>query len=131
MNLDDPEREVTCCWMEIKYQTKQAEKLCTDFDYAKRKLPKEVAEKLQAHINYIERAICFNDIMAYSPFKFHKLSGDRKDTFALDVGRKLGYRLLIEPLDENKNNIKKEKDIEKLKKCTKIILVVEVTNHYD
>ncbi len=117
--------------MEIQYGTKEAKKLCSDYKYAKKNLPNNVAEKLAAGITFIEQAKNYSDIMLYPPFKYHKLSGDRKNTSALDLGRKTGYRLLIEPLDENGHNIKEEKDIEIVKKCTKIILVVEVTNHYE
>ena len=117
--------------MDVEYKTKMVERLCKDYAYAKKQLPKEVADKLMGNINYIEQAICFADIMTYAPFKCHKLKGDRKDCYALDVGRKLGYRIIIEPLDENNKTLKKEKDINVIKECTKIVLVVEVTNHYD
>ena len=116
--------------MDIKYKTDKVKRLCKELAYAKKQLPAEVAEKLMAHINYIEQAACFSDIMTYLPFKFHKLQGDRKDEYALDVGRKLGYRIIIEPLDGNNKSLKKEKDINLIKNCTKIVLVVEVTNHY-
>jgi len=116
--------------MDIIYKTGKVEKLCTDLPYAKKELPTKVAEKLMAHINYIKQAFCFSDIMEYPPFNFHILKGDRKDDYALDIGRKLGYRIVIEPLDENNKSLKKEKDINVIKKCTKIVLVVEVTNHY-
>lgn len=116
--------------MEVKYKTNKIKKLCTEFAYAKKELPKEVAEKLMSHINLIEEATCFSDIMTYPPFKFHKLQGKRKDEYALDIGRQLGYRIIIEPLDENNKSLKREKDINVIKKCTKIVLVVEVTNHY-
>ena len=116
--------------MEVKYKNKKIEKLCTQLIHTKKELPKEVAEKLMSHINFIEQATCFADIIAYPPFKFHKLQGDRKDEYALDIGRQLGYRIIIEPLDENNKSLKKEKDINVLKKCTKIVLVVEVTKHY-
>ena len=117
--------------MEIEYQTDKVKRLCKDLSYAKKQLPTKVAEKLLAHINYIEQAACFSDIMTYLPFKFHKLQAEWKDNHALDVGRKLGYRIIIEPLDENNNSLKKEKDINVIRNCTKIVLVVEVTNHYD
>ena len=128
--LQDNRRVVKSVLMEIKYKTTKVQKLCENFSFAKKELPFEVAEKLMAHINYIEQATCFSDIMNYPPFKCHKLSGDRKDDYALDVGRKLGYRIIIEPMDENNKSLKKEKDINVIKKCTKIVLVVEVTNHY-
>ena len=124
------ESGVKNAWMDIKYKTDKVKRLCKELAYAKKQLPTEVAEKLMAHINYIEQATCFSDIMTYPPFKFHKLQGDRKDEYVLDVGRKLGYRIIIDPLDENSNSLKKEKDINVIKKCTKIVLVGEVTNHY-
>ena len=117
--------------MEVEYKMEKTKKLCKELAYAKKQLPTEVAEKLLSYINYIEQASCFADIMSYPPFHFHKLHGDRKDDYVLDVGRKLGYRIIIEPLDENYKSLKEEKDINVIKKCTKIVLVVEVTNHYD
>ena len=117
--------------MEICYETKDAEKKCTDFSYAKKKLPKDVAEKLASHINYIEQAEKFSDIINYPPFNFHKLLGDRKGYYALDVGRRLGYRIIIEPLDDNGDSLIKENDMKIITNCTKIVLVLEVTNHYD
>ena len=116
--------------MDVEYKTEKTKKLCKELAYAKKQLPTEVAEKLLSHINYIEQVSCFADIMNYPLFKFHKLYGDRKDDYALDVGRKLGYRIIIEPFDENNKSLKKEKDINVIKNCTKIVLVVEVTNHY-
>ena len=117
--------------MTIKYKDAKVERLCSDFAHAKKQLPADVAEKLFAHINYIEQATNFSDIMTYAPFHFHKLQGNRKDEYTLDIGRKLGYRITIEPLCENGQSLKKEKDINVIKNCTKIVLVLEITNHYD
>ena len=117
--------------MEVLYKTADTKKLCTNFAHAKKKLPYDVATKLIAHINFIEQATCFSDIINFAPFHFHKLHADRRDEYALDVGRKLGYRIIIDPLDENSNSLKKEKDFNIIKNCTKIVLVMEVTNHYD
>lgn len=117
--------------MDVEFKNNNAKRLCNDLAFAKKKLGAVVSEKLFSNINYIREAKCFSDIMAHVPFRCHKLIGDRKDYFALDVGRKLGYRIIIDPLDENNNSLKDEKDINIIKNCTKIILVVEVTNHYD
>lgn len=95
--------------MEINFKNNKTEKICRDITYAKKQLPTIVAEKLVAHINYIEQANCFSDIIEYKPFRFHKLQGDRKDEYALDIGRKTGYRIIIEPLDGNHISLKKRK----------------------
>ena len=117
--------------MEIKYKNKTAEKQCTDYGYAKKHFNQIVAEKLFASINFVEQATCFLDIVNNPTFKFHDLKHDGKGTYSIDLGRKIGYRLIIEPLDENEKSLGKEKNFELIKQCTKIVLVVEVTNHYD
>ena len=59
------ESGVRNAWMDIKYKTDKVKRLCKELAYAKKQLPTEVAEKLMAHINYIEQATCFSDIMSY------------------------------------------------------------------
>ena len=130
-NKSNDKREVGNALMTIRYKNSKDERMCNDFMYAKKQLPTVVAEKLLAHINYIEQAANFADIIEYQPFHFHKLHNNRKDEYSLDIGRKLGYRIIIEPLDENNQSLKKEKDINVIKNCTKIVLVLEITNHYD
>lgn len=117
--------------MDVEFKNNNAKRLCNDLAFAKKKLGAVVSEKLFSHMDYIRNAGNFSDIMSYPPFHCHKLQGDLKDYFALDVGRTLGYRIIIDPLDENNNSLKNEKDINIIKNCTKIVLVVEVTNHYD
>lgn len=50
--------------------------------------------------------------------------------FALDLGRRLGYRLIIIPLDEDENTWN-ESDINIIYKSTKVTLIWEVSNHYE
>ncbi len=117
--------------MEIKYKNNKTEKQCTDLTYAKRQFNDNVATLLLSRINFIESAKSFADIVNNPAFHFHGLSGKLQGLYAIDLGRKLGFRLIIEPLNENEESLKKEKDIEKLKQCTKVVIVVEVTNHYE
>lgn len=63
-------------------------------------------------------------------YNLHPLYGNRKGQFSLDLGRRLGFRLTIIPLDENMDEWK-ETDINKIYKATKIILIWEVSNHYE
>lgn len=63
-------------------------------------------------------------------YKLHPLKGDREGTFALDLGRKLGYRLIIKPLKDDGCEWD-EKNIDLIYKSTKIILIMEVSNHYE
>lgn len=116
--------------MKIYFKNKAVERQCTNYSYAKKKYNVVVADKLFLAIGYIQGVETFEDIMKYPPFRLHPLDGDRKGKYAIDLGKKIGFRLIIEPLDEEENPLGKEKDIEIIKRCTKIVLVVEVTNHY-
>ena len=117
--------------MEIKYKNKRTEKQCKNLSCAKKDFNDIVAKLLHSRINFIENAVSFADIVSYPAFRFHGLSGKLQGLYAIDLGKKLGFRLIIEPLDENEESLKKEKNIEKLKQCTKVVIVVEVTNHYE
>lgn len=64
-------------------------------------------------------------------YNLHSLSGDKEGKFALDIdGRRSGMRLIITPLDDDENEIDKG-NINDLYKASKIILVWEVSNHYE
>lgn len=116
--------------IEIQYKTKQVEKVCKDFKLAKKKFNERVAEKLHAMINLLENANNLNDINMMRIYNLHQLEGKRKGQYALDLGRSLGYRLVLIPLDENGNPYE-EDDINILYSSTKIILIWEVSNHYE
>lgn len=63
-------------------------------------------------------------------YNLHPLHGNREEQYALDLGRRLGFRLVIIPLDENGNELD-EKDINIVYNATKIVIAWEVTNHYE
>lgn len=89
----------------------------------------EVAEKRMATINFIESADSLLDVSRYPPFRFHELKGDRSGFFAIDLGRKMGYRLIIEPVCLT-TDIKDEQGFYQFQKI-RIIEVQEVCNHYE
>lgn len=117
--------------MEIKYKNKRTEKQCKNLSYAKKDFNDIVAKLLHSRINFIENATSFADVVNNPTFHFHGLAGKMQGLYAIDLGRKIGFRLIIEPLNEKEESLKKEKDIEKIKQCTKVVIVVEVTNHYE
>lgn len=114
----------------IIYRDKKVKNLCTNFNEAKKEFNVNVAEKLFAIINFLENADCLNDINALQIYHLHPLQGTRKGQFALDLGRRLGYRLIIIPVDKNGEEWK-ENDINVVYKATDIVIVWEVTNHYE
>ncbi|MDQ2086922.1 hypothetical protein RBH29_10835 [Herbivorax sp. ANBcel31] len=78
----------------------------------------------------LENAVTLSDIKQLQIYNLHPLSGDREGQYALDLGRKLGFRLIIIPLNDNCEEWD-EKDINKIYKSTKITLIWEVSNHYE
>lgn len=91
--------------------------------------PKQVETKLKAVENFIERAASLRDIVAYPPFHFHQLKGDRKHEWSIYLGN-TGYRVTLIPCDDDGNELHGGDIIEKCKSI-KIVMVTEVSNHYE
>lgn len=117
--------------IEIRYHDNKTEKLCTDRKKAKKDLNATVAEKLFALVNLLESVETLQDIAVLPIYHLHPMIGDRKGEHAIDIaGRKAGYRLMVVPLDENGKEFE-ETDVNIVYRATKIIIVWEVTNHYE
>ncbi|PKM70408.1 MAG: hypothetical protein CVU93_02225, partial [Firmicutes bacterium HGW-Firmicutes-18] len=63
-------------------------------------------------------------------YHLHPLKRDRKGQFAIDIGRKLGWRLIIIP-EDNEGNEWNITDINMVYELTSIIFVWEVSKHYE
>lgn len=114
----------------VGYGNNKTEKLCNDKKQAKKVLGEIVAEKLFAALNFIESASTLNDIACLPTYHLHQLSGNKKHLFAMDLGRKLGYRLIIKPdppLDKEDDKL----DFNSKCSIVKCIIVLEVSNHYE
>lgn len=114
----------------VGYGNKKTRKLCSDSKQAKKVLGELVAEKLFAAINFIESASTLNDVACFPTYRLHQLSGDKKDLFAVDLGRKLGFRLIIKP-DPPLNREEDKLDFNSKCSVVKCIIVLEVSNHYE
>lgn len=116
--------------MRIIYKDRTAEK---QFNSAYRKTwryPEQVKKKLMAAENFILNAESLQDIANYTPFHFEKLKGDRKDEWSIRLGGNTGYRVTMIPCDERKRPII-DGDIFSKCKMIKIVMVTEVSNHYE
>ena len=117
--------------MKIKYKNKKVKKQCEDLKTAVKDFDNKTAEKLHATINFIKNAKNLRDIVNMPIYHFHHLEGKRKEQYAMDInGRKSGYRLIVVPLDENENEVRRD-GAESIFECTNILLIVEVSKHYD
>lgn len=112
------------------YRNKQIQKLCTDYAGAKKELNVIVADKLFSLINFIDSADNLNDIAVIPAYNLHPLKGKEEGKFAIDLGRKQGFRLIIVPLD-NENNRWKNTYINIIYSSTTKIIIWEVSKHYE
>lgn len=112
--------------MHIEYKNNDVEKVCNNLNEAKKRYPIKVANKLMKVINFIKNADSLQDIIQYPPFHFHDLKGDRKGLYAIDIdGRRSSYRLILMQMDE------KLTDIYAIAKSVEIIMILEVSKHYE
>ncbi|MDD4779520.1 MAG: hypothetical protein PHT02_02780 [Tissierellia bacterium] len=116
--------------MNILYRSNKLEKQCKNYKDAQKAFNKDVAEKLHSVINFIENADNLMDVKCIPSFNLHPLFGDRQGTYAIDLGRRSGFRLIVIPLD-NYQKCWTISDVNEIYKSTSIIVAVEVTNHYE
>ena len=80
-------------------------------------------------INILEDSMCLKDILQMPQYRLHSLVGNLKGIYAMDLGKRSGYRLLIIPLDINKERIiSNDMGIYTKTVCVQI---EEVSNHYE
>lgn len=118
--------------MEISYKTEKLRSVCNDLRKAKKAYGEKVAEKLYSAINYIELAESLIDVRCYPPFHFHPLKGSRSNEYAIDLGRKLGFRLILKPLGKDgtaSSNIQIYNDAAAIEIV--VVQLEEVSNHYE
>lgn len=114
--------------MEIDYKSDKLEKECQSLKIAQKKYGKYIAEKLMALIQRIECSEFLRELQR--PYNLHPLTSERKGQHALDIaGRASQYRLIIKPLTSERKEWEKELSI--IYKETNIVLVWEVSKHYE
>lgn len=117
--------------MNIRYKDGKVEKCCTDIKAAKKKYEAFVAEKLHAAIEFIKQSDSLSDIACMPIYHFERMQGYKNGEYSISIGKNCGYRLIVIPLDENGNSYRSNTDIINICKQIKVILVTEVSNHYE
>ncbi len=92
--------------------------------------PPLVKTKLLAAENFIKQAASLQDIINYTPFHFHSMKGKRKNEWSIYLGKETGYRVTLIPCDEENREITSG-DIIAQCKSIKVVMVTEVSNHYE
>ena len=110
--------------MELTYRNEKLKNICENPKYNRELIKKygdEVAKNLPKRINQLKAFETLNDVPINPPFRRHKLTGNRKNEFSVDITRQ--YRLVFTQKD---NNI----IIEDLREI-KSIEILEVSKHYE
>ena len=115
--------------MKILYKNKTVEQQFSSKYKNRWRYPEQVKTRLQSVENAFKAATSLQDIVNYKPFRFHHLKGDRNDEWSIYLG-KTGYRVAMIPCDDNDNPITSG-DIIAQCKTIKVVLVTEVSNHYE
>ena len=112
--------------MKLLYKNKKVEDICTNEKKAIKELGTEVATKLYMVLNLLKSAKNLKDILAFPQYKLHVLKGNLDGIYSMYLGKKTGFRLLLIPLDENENKIKRvDMEFYVIAVCVEI---VEVSN---
>ena len=123
--------------MELVYTDAKTEKQCTSLKVARKLVGGNaaLANSLFARINALKQAETIKDIIVQPTFHFHKLEnkGGRNldGYFAIDVkSRKDQWRIIIEPLNENKEPYV-PCNINEISQNVRIVEITEVSKHYE
>ena len=71
--------------MEVEYKNKQLEKICENRTVAERKYGVRMAELIHHRIDQIRSFESVEMMIAYKIGRCHKLEGNRKDQYAVDL----------------------------------------------
>lgn len=122
--------------MELIYATEKVEEQCTSVKAAKKLFGgnAKLATSLIARINALKQADTIKDIIVQPTFHFHDLHKKRRDLegyFAIDVkSRSDQWRIILEPLDENKEPYN-PCNIDEIAMKVRIVEITEVSKHYE
>ena len=123
--------------MELIYTNAKIEEQCTRLNAARMWLGGNniLATSLLARINALKQADTIKDIIVQPSFHFHDLKNkdgkNYKGYFAIDVkSRTDQWRIILEPLDENKEPYV-PCNIDEISSNVRIVEIVEVSKHYE
>ena len=110
--------------MNLYYKNEKLKNYCENPDYQNEVIKKygiDVAKNIYSRIADLKDYDSLNDVPIAPPIRRHKLYGDYKDHFAINITRQ--YRLIFRQKDDNII-------IEDLRNI-KEIMITEVSKHYE
>ncbi len=82
--------------MKIYFSNRKLEKICSDQKQGIRELGDQCAKKMRQRLAELYAADNLGDISRFPPARCHELTGDRKNSFSVDLQHP--YRLIFKPL---------------------------------
>lgn len=117
--------------MYVEYSKKKLRKRCEELKEAKKEFPVDVAIALLKRIKFIKNAESLSDVVNNTSFYFHPLKSKFKGKYAIDIkGRNSPYRLIVVP-KRNGKEIQSAEDVFALADRIEILLILEVSKHYE
>ena len=117
--------------MKIIYSNKQTEKICENEKKAIATLGSVVAKKLMMLLDAIEEFPNLYDLFVMPQFRLHALSNDRKGQYSFVIHKGSKWRLIVYPMDEDRNILMNYLNEKEMLIKTVIVEIVEVSEHYD
>lgn len=119
--------------LKILYKNKKAEEQFNpktwSVNHYCRRYPELVKNKIIRAEGFIRCSNSLYDIAMERSFRLEKLKGDRKDEWSIRLGN-TGYRVTFIPCDDNGDPLVKG-DVLAYCKTIKIVMITEVSNHYE
>jgi len=123
--------------LELEYGSETVENQCNSVKAAKKLFGgNEVLTRcLLSRVNSLRAAEIIRDIIKNPAYRFHDLKNKKgrnlEGLFAIDVKtRKEPWRIILQPLDENKNPYD-PCNIDEISGIVRIVKISEVSNHYE
>ncbi len=82
--------------MHVEFKTSKLKKDCENLERAQARWGSEAARVIMRRLVQIQAAECLQDLTHEPPIRRHKLTGNRKGQYSLDLVR--GLRLILQPL---------------------------------
>ena len=114
----------------VKYQHNRDRKICEDTKRAIRVLGSRAGKQLTELIVLLKNVKDLSDVAMMPQYRLHKLKGDLKDKYSMSLPG-TGIRIEFYPMDENENVLLSGNDEAEMFRNTKIVLITEVSDHYE
>ncbi len=115
--------------MKITYKSDDARREFDPKFSGKWEYPPQVKKKLLAMESFLRQSLSLQDVVLFTPYRFHLLKADLKGVWSLRVGN-TGYRVLVIPCKDDGSEMIGGDIIAQCKQI-RVIEVTGVTNHYE